>query len=198
MGRTRHEELRIQERRTHVAELYVKGWKQAAIARKLAVSQATISCDLKAIRKEWKQSRVRDFDEATMEEVRSLDVVTREAWEAWERSKEPAQTTRIIQKNGDTRAEKMVRERSGDPRFLQVALRASEGRCKLLGLDAAGNTTLERLEEEAIHAKASAIASNVFLSMIDGSAPQVEVIDDEYIQRLVKEQMDARPDIMGR
>ena len=52
MGHTPRKKVQIEYRRTQVAELYLKGWTQAEIARKLGVSQGTISSDLKAIRKE--------------------------------------------------------------------------------------------------------------------------------------------------
>ncbi len=52
MGRTPQEKFKIEHRRQQVAERYLQGWTQAAIARELAVSQATVSSDLKAIRRE--------------------------------------------------------------------------------------------------------------------------------------------------
>ena len=198
MGRTRHEKMRIQNRRMQVAELYMKGWKQAAIARKLGVSQATVSCDIKASRKEWKESRVRDFDEATMEGVRRYDVVILEAWEGYERSKEPAETTRITQKNGEKRAEKTVRGRSGDPRFLQIALRAYEQRCKLLGVDAAATKAFEPPDVAAIRAKAYSIGWDFWHLLIGDHGPPTNVIDDDYIRRFVDEQIESRPDITGK
>ena len=43
---------------------------------------------------------------------------------------------RIIQKNGEKRAEKLIRQQAVDPRLLGMLLRASERRCALLGLNA--------------------------------------------------------------
>jgi DNA-binding NarL/FixJ family response regulator len=64
MGRTRQEDVRIEQRRRQVGEFYVKGSTQSQIARETGVSQSTVSADLKAIRGEWRESRIRDFDEA--------------------------------------------------------------------------------------------------------------------------------------
>ena len=75
-----------------MAELYVKGWFQTAIARELAISQPTVCQDLQAIRKQWRESAIRDFDAARELELQKLNRVEREAWAAWERSQQPAQS----------------------------------------------------------------------------------------------------------
>ena len=136
MGRTPHEELQIQHRRQRVADLYLQGWTQAAIAREVSASQATVSSDLKAIRREWRKSRIRDFDEAVQLELNKLQLLERQAWNGWQRSQEPAETTRVTQDAGGKKAEKTVRQQQGDPRFLELIHRAIAGRRALLGLDA--------------------------------------------------------------
>ena len=179
--------MRIQHRRTQVTELHVKNCRQAAIARELGVSQATISSDLKAIRKEWMESRVRNTDEAIEEGLKCLDAVEREAWDAWQRSQEPAATTRIIQKNGEKRAEKTVRERSGDPRFLSILLNINERYCKLLGLDSAAITANEHLNDEENEKKAMAMFWDLM------SKPPTRNIDDDPIERRIAE-LSKQPD----
>ena len=94
MGRTPQEDARIEQRRTQVAELYLKAWTQASIAGELHVCQATISSDLKSLRHEWSESRIRNLDEVREEQLRKSNGLLREAWNAWEQSKEPAKTTR--------------------------------------------------------------------------------------------------------
>ncbi len=183
MGRTPQENMQIQLRRTQAAVLYAKKWKQAAIARELGVSQATISNDLKAIRKEWKESRICNYNEATMEEVKSLEVVEREAWEAWQRSQKPAVTTRIIQKNGEKRAEKTIRERPGDPGFLRVVLSAIEKQHKLLGLDAAAKAALETPDEQANRGKPQAVDWDSIFEQMNSDSLKPVVIDDDYIEQ---------------
>jgi predicted transcriptional regulator len=92
MGRTPTETTQIAQRRQQVAELYTKGWFQTAIARELSISQPTVCQDLQAIRKQWRESAIRDFDAARELELQKLDRVEREAWAAWERSQQPAQS----------------------------------------------------------------------------------------------------------
>ena len=136
MGRTLREDVRIEQRRQQVADLYLRSWTQAAIARELAVSQATVSADLKAIRREWRDSQIRDFDEAVAIELRTIGHLEREAWSGWERSQQPAESTKVIQDGGGKKAEKTVRQQQGDPRYLELVHRTIAGRRALLGLDA--------------------------------------------------------------
>ena len=156
MGRTPQEDVRIEHRRTQVTELYLKGWTQAAIAKKLGVSQATISSDLKAMRKVWRDSGIRNFDEAIGEQLEKLQLLRREMWAEWERSKKSVETARITQKNGEKRAEKTIRERSGDPRFLRIVLDIDKEISNLLGLDEVARAAGERLDEQVIEEKAMA------------------------------------------
>ena len=72
MGRTVQEKLQIEQRRQEVGGLYLKGSTQAQIARELGVAQSTVSVDLKAIRREWRDSRIRDFNEAVAIELKKL------------------------------------------------------------------------------------------------------------------------------
>ena len=110
MGRTVQEKLRIEQRRQQVADFYVKGSTQSQIARELRVSQSTVSVDLKAIRREWRDSRIRDFDEAVAIELKKLVHLEREAWSGWERSQQPAESTKVSQNGSNKKAEKVVKQ----------------------------------------------------------------------------------------
>ena len=70
MGYTHQKKVQIEHRRAQVTKLYLKGGTQAAIASELGVCQGTISSDIKAIRKEWKESRVHDYDELIAEQLK--------------------------------------------------------------------------------------------------------------------------------
>jgi predicted transcriptional regulator len=181
MGRTSQKKVQIEHRRTQVTELYMKCWTQAAIAGELGVSQATISSDLKANCKELRESRVRNSDEAIAEQLKKLLVLSREAWDGWKRSQEPAETTRIIQKNGEKRAEKTVRQQTGDPGFLRILLNISERYSKLLGLDGAASAANEQANEEENHKK----AMGMFWDLV-ADPPSRDAYDDP-IERKIAE-----------
>jgi hypothetical protein len=104
------------------------------IADKLGISQATVSADIKRIRREWRVSTLRDFDTACELELQQLDRVEREAWELFVRSQKPAQSA-VISGDGNG-ARKSLKNRDGDLRALEVILKCGAARRALLGLDA--------------------------------------------------------------
>lgn len=136
MATNSQRKLQKQERRMQVAELHKKGWSQAAIAERLGVTQPTVSSDLKYIREEWRRSMVRDFDLARAQELQRVDRIECEANEGWDRSLKPSQSAVIQGEGAQQPSRKTVRNQSGDPRFLDILLKCSERRSKLLGLDA--------------------------------------------------------------
>jgi predicted transcriptional regulator len=136
MRRRSQKKAEIEHRRWRVSELFLRGATQAAIARELDVSQSTVSGDIKALRKEWRENRIDNVDELIAEEQKRLQQIEQAWWAALERSQQPLETTRIFQKNGEKRAEKLIRQQAVDARLLGMLLRASERRCALLGLNA--------------------------------------------------------------
>jgi predicted transcriptional regulator len=183
MGRTAQEELQIQHRRQQVAEKYLQGWIQAEIARHLSVSQATVSSDLKAIRREWRDSRIRDFDEAVNLELQKLQLLEREAWQGWQRSQEPVESTRVVQSEGGKKAEKTVRRQNGDPRFLELVNRASVGRRALLGLDA---PTLIAPTSPSGDQSYYAFAMQELLKLAEQAQGGPTIIDAEFLERQLR------------
>jgi len=182
MGRTTRKKVQIEHRRTQVAELYLKGRTQVEIARELGVSQATISSDLKAMKKEWKEARVRDMDELIAEHIKKQQLLYREAWEGYEQSKEPLETTRVIQSNGQKRAEKTVRQRSANPGFLRIVRDVMERHSKLCDLEGAASVAKEQLNEE----EAQKRANRIFFDMLS------QPIDDPIERRLAEEEEKCR------
>ena len=119
MPRPHNEAVAIAKRREIVADLYLQGTPQAVIGHQVDASQSTISSDLKAIKRHWRDSAVRDFDTAREVELRKLDRIEREAWEAWRRSQKPSQTAVMSTDGSDQKTQTTVRDQVGDPRFLE-------------------------------------------------------------------------------
>jgi len=161
MSVTPSRKLAILERRKKVADLLLQSWTQEAIAQELNISQAQIAADLKKIRKAWQESSIRDFDAARDLELERLAHIGREAWAAWQRSQQPSQSATVDGEAGSQKARRTVKHQYGDPRFLDIALRCSDARRKLLGIDAPTRiapTTPDgqplTLEERKIHINA--------------------------------------------
>ncbi|HEY7311159.1 MAG TPA: hypothetical protein VH643_17485 [Gemmataceae bacterium] len=127
--------LAILERRKNVAARYLRGQTQWEIARAFEVTQKTISLDLKAIQAEWLAQAVLDRGEWTARELARIDEVERQAWNAWTKSQETAETKR--EKTGDGKSETVTTSKgqAGDPRFLEIVLKCVAKRCELLGLN---------------------------------------------------------------
>jgi hypothetical protein len=133
--------LDVINRRQQVAHLYLQNWTQAQIAEHLHVGQPTISADLKKIRQQWLQSGLRDFDSARELELQKIDLLDRESWAAWERSKKPTQSATVDGEGAGQRTRKTMRNQVGDPRFLDQVNKCIAQRRAILGLDAIPSLT---------------------------------------------------------
>ena len=139
---TSSDRLLILARRKRVAEAYLSGRIQFEIAKEEGVDHSTISRDLTAIRKDWRESALRDLDAKFDEELAKLDEVERAAWAAWEESKKTLHTHSREEitggrNDGATRTTEKRQQRCGDPAFLQIIMGCVDRRCKLLHLQPA-------------------------------------------------------------
>lgn len=140
----------IEKHRRRISELYLKGWLQEEIASEIGVHQSTVSRDLKAIQKIWQKETLIDFNEAKARELERIDILEREYWEAWERSRAEFQSKTIkqrgakIEKTGEDEVTKITpveatqkaEDRNGDPRYLAGVQWCITQRCKILGIEA--------------------------------------------------------------
>jgi len=174
--------IQIERDRREIADLYLQGWLQSAIAahinkdtsRDYTLSQQMISYDLIRLQEQWRESALVDINEAKAQELAKIDRLEREYWDAWERSKENAETSvseRVDDgKGGHTKAQLRAVGQVGDPRFLAGVMSCIDRRCKILGVDAPDkssntninleNLTLTQLEriaqgEDPIHVLAT-------------------------------------------
>lgn len=136
MGVNTAKRTEIGLRRHQIAELFIQGWTQTAIAQKLGIGQPSVCKDLKIIQDEWRVARVRNFDAARELELQKIDRLEREAWLAWERSQKPSQSAEFGDDTSTTPRKKKVKNQTGDPRFLVVVHQCIASRRALLGLDA--------------------------------------------------------------
>ena len=146
-----------------ISGLYKRGYSyremRAEVMTRLdlkAYSLYTLKTDIDTMLAEWRESRIEDLDLALQLELERIDTLIKEAWEAWERSKESYRKTKDSQKGipvatksegGEGSAEvkdgvitievKRTSEdviSSGDPRYLEVINKLCIERRKLLGL----------------------------------------------------------------
>ena len=153
----RANERAIQERLSIIAPLWRRNWTYQEIRKEVMAmtgrktySLETVHRDVERLLEEWSTARINDTDQRVTAELARLDLVIKEAWEMWERSKENYTKSEQRDKGAPIRdvnnnkltvrsIESMKKETEvrgvGDPRFLDVILRAMQQRIKLLGLD---------------------------------------------------------------
>ena len=141
-----------------LSTLYKRGYsyremRQEVMARLglKSYSLETVKKDIDSLLEEWRSTRIEDLDLALQLELERIDTLIKEAWEAWEKSKEDYKRVKGTQEGvpgtpegeGDTPSEivttKMKQTQEdvvsyGDPRYLEVINRLLIERRKLLGL----------------------------------------------------------------
>lgn len=140
MGAPKRSRAQRQRDLDQISALYLKGWRQVDIAEEIGVTQQQIAYDLKEIHARWRESSVRNLDEAKAMELARLDELEREYWAAWERSKGEKTKARQFGKmdaDGQRQIERAVMEKEqliGNPAFLAGVEKCIDMRCKLLGI----------------------------------------------------------------
>lgn len=114
------------------------------------ISLAMVYYDLQQTLIEWKRERLDNIDDYVTQELRKLDAMEQQAWEAWEVSKTGKQRTKEKTNRGrpiktdatDTDPEyygydeTTIETSAGNPRFLDLLLNIQQRRAKMLGFDA--------------------------------------------------------------
>lgn len=155
----RSEEQRIYDIR-FCSDLFLRGYSYREIADALnrdlsargmgyTITFQMVYYDLQQCLIEWKRERLETIDEYVTQELRKLDKMEVELWEAWERSK----TGKLREKNRQNAKPRKVLEdgdnpeyygyeetttetSAGNPRFLDLLLNVQQRRAKMLGFDA--------------------------------------------------------------
>lgn len=136
------------------ADLFVKGYAYRVIADRLneynhengleySVTYKTVFMDIQQVLAEWKKERFKDIDNYMQLELKKLDKMEIELWDAWEKSKSAKRKTKIIggsisdnSISGGTLDSRQIEDNNGDPRYLDLLLKVQERRAKLLGYNA--------------------------------------------------------------
>jgi hypothetical protein len=135
--------------RAEITRLHMEGKTQNEIITALGeirdykLSVQTIARDLKAVRAEWLNTSIENYEKTALIELARLDREESEAWNAWERSKKPI----IRRKTGesakgpidericDEYEDGTIAERDGNPAFLQRLESIRQRRCAILGFN---------------------------------------------------------------
>lgn len=124
-----------------VAELDRRGYSQGEIARKTGVTQQQINYDLKQIRQTYLEGAAETYALKVAEKKRQYRDIRREAWEAWEKSKEEAlrvvdeEVTSASGRGGHTRRTETREGRLPDVSYLRTVIDTLKQECDLEGLN---------------------------------------------------------------
>ena len=146
-----------------VSQLYKRGYSYREIQQEVkarldlsSYSLRTVHKDVNVLLKEWRETRIENIEYSVQLELERIDDITREAWQAWEKSKtdyerKKAKQQRTPNSEEGTDGSKIVRMEQqreevicyGDPRYLEVIHKNAMERRKLLGLYAPEKKKLE-------------------------------------------------------
>jgi hypothetical protein len=196
------------------ARMYVRGKTQNEIRLELnkmypdrPLSPKSIHMDLQAIQRMWQQSTLFDFNAAKAKELARLDEAEREAWDAWERSKEKHvrveyevsddQVPFSADKVADVRRKKrrkVIEATVGDIKYLEMVERMIKMRCDIVGLFEAKKVQIDwrtealqsGMDEETIDAVREKTIETLMLAIEkaatdSGAIEEADIIDVETI-----------------
>jgi hypothetical protein len=132
------------QRRAHlarVARLLLKQRSRKEIAAIVGVAPSQVTYDAKQLERLWLEDAKRDIGVVKARELARIDLLEREAWGEWERSKQSSKTVTDvgIEAGASTGTRQTVRTqpRLGDPRYLAIVEWCIDLRLRLYGIDAA-------------------------------------------------------------
>lgn len=138
-----------------ISQLYKRGYSYRQIREEVmtrlslkAYSLQTVHKDIKRLLDEWRKTRIENIDLSVQLELQRIDELIKEAWEAWEKSKQDYDKKWNKQvgvptdnEDGDGSITTVKMEQSteavnacGDPRYLDLIHKLLIERRKLLGL----------------------------------------------------------------
>lgn len=141
--------------RSFISKYYLRGYSYRDIAKIIneelikveagyALTEASVYNDIKIIQIEWKRERFESIEEYMQMELRKLDKIETELWDAWEASKQGKRRVKIrggqltgkeSEAAGGTLQNRINESSAGDPKFLDLLLEVQNRRAKLLGYD---------------------------------------------------------------
>ena len=117
---------------------------QKSIATELGLPHQSIAQDIARCRRNWRRNFLHPevFEAEKQKSLDGIEYIQREARESWERSKNPStRKTRETSQGGTPpvthlKALEVTEDSNGDPRYLDIWIRADARKASLLGLDA--------------------------------------------------------------
>lgn len=178
------------------SNLFLRGYTYREIAKALnddlakrgagyTITHTMVYYDMQQTLIAWKRERMDNIDDYVTQELKKLDRIEIELWDAWEKSKtgreriknrKSARPNKPLTENEAIHDwygydEKMNESSAGNPRFLDLLLNVQQRRAKLLGFDAPIKIELPNskitIENEAPKYDVSAIPKDLLYKLAD-------------------------------
>jgi len=131
--------LELENRRRQINALLIANFKPNQIARRLGIPTSAVARDIQAINQEWREKMLLDFADLKAKELARLDIIEQEAWDAWYESRRQQVVTEVAVQNSPrgekTSTKRRDERRDPDGRYLEIIMKCSTQRQKMLGLD---------------------------------------------------------------
>lgn len=126
-------------RRAEMAELLRLDLTQEQLAQHFGIDRSLVAREVAAIRAAWEHSAILNFDAAVKAQLEKISIIEEEAWEAWEKSKQPRITYRASKQDSEekgitTKKERVKVDSIGDAAWLDRIAWCVEQRAKIYGM----------------------------------------------------------------
>jgi len=120
----------------------LNAWTQSQIAKDVGISQVAVHNVLEKQTKEYKKIYWEKIDNEKTIQIYALKKVANEMWEAWVKSKNPSKIVKQSNITDDSKGTKNIeiKESQGDPRYIELYLKALKDIRDILGINAATTT----------------------------------------------------------
>lgn len=112
--------------------LDIRGYSHVEIAERLGITKSAVSHRLKKLN----ARALADRQDHILKELRTLDTALAESLDAWEKSKQACEVVIVERRKGSDNVTRRTEGQTGNSAHLANAIKISESRRKLLGLDA--------------------------------------------------------------
>ena len=135
-----------------IGALILQGKTLREIAESLArecgysLSVQAVHRDVQTLYARWREAAGEAIETFKARELARLDLVEREAWAEWHKSKQPSMKLVTVESEKDARKQTTVEQKTGDPRYLSAVQSAIEQRCRIVGLEDGFAERLDHLE----------------------------------------------------
>ncbi len=121
-------------RTAQVAELWLKGYSIKRIATAVEMNHRQVRELVLKSKAIWIKRKELALTDVVAEQLRRVDLIEMNAWDAWDRSQEEQVETKVQTTKDGVFKTRTTKASAGEARFIEIALKCVEQRCKLLGV----------------------------------------------------------------